>query len=162
MNCAKVRKFLPLHAGGDAPPRRAARLQAHLDGCADCRRELESLRAALARVRTAAEEEAVPGWTEAEWKTLMARAAAGRIERRRPTLLPRPRWALAVGTAGIALLAVGLLVTGVFRTVPEPARKLAAAGAAQDVLSVTLVSPDSGLQVVWVFNKNFDLKGEYE
>ena len=30
----------------------------------------------------------------------------------------------------------------------------------QDVLTMTLVSPDTGLQVVWVFNRNFDWKGE--
>jgi hypothetical protein len=30
----------------------------------------------------------------------------------------------------------------------------------QDVLTMTLVSPDTGLQVVWVFNKDFDWKGD--
>jgi hypothetical protein len=30
----------------------------------------------------------------------------------------------------------------------------------QDVLTMTLVSPDTGLQVVWVFNRNFDWKGD--
>lgn len=36
----------------------------------------------------------------------------------------------------------------------------APASPAQDVISMTLVSPDTGLQVVWVFNRNFDWKGE--
>lgn len=161
MNCARVRKLLPLHAGGDLPPRRAARLEAHIEGCADCRRELESLKTARARLREAAAAEPLPGWSEAEWKALMVRAAAGRIERRPWAIWARPRLALAASTVGAALLAVALLVTGVFRTVPATAPGLAA-GAAQDVLSVTLVSPDTGLQVVWVFNKNFDLKGEFE
>jgi len=162
MNCARVRKLLPLHAGGDLPPRRAARLQAHLDGCADCRRELESFRTARAEVRAAAAAEPLPGWSEAEWKALMVRATAGRIERGRPALAARPRWALAAGTLGVALIAVAILVTGVFKTGPAPAPELSASAAAQDVVSVTLVSPDSGLQVVWVFNKNFNLKGEFE
>lgn len=161
MNCRKVRKFLPLHAGGDLPPRRAARLEVHLGGCADCRQELESLKAARARLREAAAAEPLPGWSEAEWKALMARATAARIERRPRALVTRPKWALAAGTVGVALLAVALLVTGVFKTAPAPAPGLAGGGV-QDVLSVTLVSPDTGLQVVWVFNRNFDLKGEYE
>jgi len=161
MTCAKVRKHLALHAGGDLAPRRAARLEAHLVGCADCRRELQSLRAARARVRAAAAAKQVPGWSEAEWKALMVRATAGRIESRAPTFLARPRWALAAGTVGVALIAVAVLVTGVFKTVPAPGPELASA-TAQDVVSVTLVSPDTGLQVVWVFNKNFDLKGEFE
>jgi hypothetical protein len=32
--------------------------------------------------------------------------------------------------------------------------------ASQDTVTVKLVSPDSGLQIVWVLNKNFDWKGE--
>jgi len=160
MTCARIRRLLPLHAGGDLTPRRAARVEAHLDACADCRRELESLRAARARVREAAAAEKVPGWSEAEWKALMVRATAARVERPLPTAAARPRWALAAGTVGIALVVVALLVTGIFRTSPAP--KVASAPAAQDVVSVTLVSPDTGLQVVWVFNKNFDLKGEFE
>lgn len=36
----------------------------------------------------------------------------------------------------------------------------APASPAQDVISMTLVSPDTGLQVVWVFNRNFDWKGD--
>jgi len=38
----------------------------------------------------------------------------------------------------------------------------AAAEAGQDVLSVTMVSRESGLQVVWFFDKNFDWKGDLE
>jgi anti-sigma factor RsiW len=159
MTCVKVRKLLPLHAGGDLPPRRAARLEVHLEDCSDCRRELESLRAARARVRAAAAAEQAPGWSEAEWKVLMVRATAARGESRRPAAAAKPRWALAAGTVGVALVVVALLVTGIFRTSPAPQ---VASAAAQDVLSVTLVSPETGLQVVWVFNKNFDLKGEYE
>jgi len=36
----------------------------------------------------------------------------------------------------------------------------APATGAQDVVSVTMVSQETGLQVVWFFNKNFDWKGE--
>jgi hypothetical protein len=38
----------------------------------------------------------------------------------------------------------------------------AAAEAGQDVLSVTMVSQESGLQVVWFFDKNFEWKGDLE
>ncbi len=44
----------------------------------------------------------------------------------------------------------------------ERAKKLEAAGAgsAQDVVTVKLVSPETGLQIVWVLNRNFEWKGE--
>jgi hypothetical protein len=32
----------------------------------------------------------------------------------------------------------------------------------QDRVSVTLVSPESGLHVIWFLDKNFDYKGEQE
>jgi len=42
-----------------------------------------------------------------------------------------------------------------------PLRKTPAKGTArQDVLSVTMVSKESGLQVVWFFNRNFEWKGD--
>jgi hypothetical protein len=41
---------------------------------------------------------------------------------------------------------------------PKSAAPLPAGG--QDVLSVTLVTKDSGLQVVWFFDKNFEWKGD--
>ena len=44
----------------------------------------------------------------------------------------------------------------------ERAPETAAAGEApgQDEVTVKLVSPDTGLQIVWVLNKNFEWKGE--
>ncbi len=44
----------------------------------------------------------------------------------------------------------------------ERAKKLEAAGtaSAQDVVTVKLVSPETGLQIVWVLNRNFEWKGE--
>ncbi len=42
-----------------------------------------------------------------------------------------------------------------------PPQKTPARGTAgQDVLSVTMVSKESGLQVVWFFNRNFEWKGD--
>lgn len=54
--------------------------------------------------------------------------------------------------------------------VPKPARSVARARTSaapreevsQDAVTVKLVSPDSGLQIVWVLNKNFNWKGENE
>ncbi len=32
----------------------------------------------------------------------------------------------------------------------------------QDVVSVTMVSQETGLQIVWFFDKNFDYEGEQQ
>jgi hypothetical protein len=77
-----------------------------------------------------------------------------------------PGWA-AASAAGVL---IGFVILSVlFRgSVPGPARTaspavppaLADAGRAQDVVSLTMVSPETGLQIVWFLDKNFDYKGE--
>jgi hypothetical protein len=45
MNCSKFETDIALYAGGDLPPGRIARVEAHLGECADCRALAEELRA---------------------------------------------------------------------------------------------------------------------
>jgi len=161
---------MPLAAGGDLGPRRARAFRAHLGACPGCRNEFESLRAALGAFRAAAVGEGAPAWTEGEWKALMARATAGGREEReakdgagRPAVWPR--WAAA---SALGLLMGFVVLSVLFRTPgPGPERTTANATLAgqaaepkeQDVVSVTMVSQETGLQVVWFFDKTFDYEG---
>ncbi len=156
MNCRKVRRLLPLMAGGDLPARKERRLQAHLEGCALCRGELEEYRLALGRVKTAARAEGAGDWSEAEWKALMARVTGTRLGKDRAPVRFRPRWALAPGLAAVAVLA--FLVVRITNTGFKPEGAPPASG--PDVVSVTMVSQETGRKVVWFFNKNFDWKGD--
>jgi anti-sigma factor RsiW len=171
MTCCKVRKLMPLFAGDDLGPRRTRAVRSHIDACPACRRELEELREALARIKAAAKEEAFPDWSEGEWKALMVRATGetARLrkgERNAGLRVAWPGWA-AASAAGVL---IGFVILSVlFRgSVPGPARTaspavppaLADAGRAQDVVSLTMVSPETGLQIVWFLDKNFDYKGE--
>ena len=90
MTCRKVRKVLPLMAGGDLAGRKAVKVEAHLAVCASCRRELEEYWGALGRVRAAARAEGAGEWSEAEWLALMARVAGGRPGRNVLSPLPSP------------------------------------------------------------------------
>lgn len=171
MTCRKVRKLIPLAAGDDLRPRPAAAVRAHVAACPACRAELESFRAALAGIRSVAKAEgAAADWTEHEWNALMARATA---EARRAGQAPvpqarpafRPRWAAASALGAL----IGLAVLGVLFRGPSPrpdtaagsAKTLVAAGTGeQDKLTMTMVSPETGLQIVWILDKNFDWKGD--
>lgn len=170
MTCRKARKLMPLAAGDDLGPRRTRAFRAHVEACPGCRKELETLRAAIGAFRTAAREEGVPDWTEGEWKALMARATSGGKDGREakenvggPAAWPRLAAASALG-ALLGLVVLSVLFRG---PVPGPGRTPAAAslelGTAaereQDVVSVTMVSQDTGLQVVWFFDKKFDYEG---
>jgi hypothetical protein len=156
MTCRKVRKALPLLAGGDLPAGKEQKLLAHVGGCALCREELEEYRSALGRVRAAARAEGAGDWSEADWKTFMARVTEAQPEKRRMPFGVRPRWALASGFAALLVLAV--LAIRVADNGAGPGGAAPARGT--DVLSVTMVSRETGLKVVWFFNKNFDWKGD--
>lgn len=152
MTCPKARLLMPLAAGDDLGPRRARAFRAHVEACPACRKELEALRAALGAFRTAAREEGVPGWTEGEWKALMVRATGQ--GRALPGRLPR--WAAAAAMGAL----LGLVVLSVlFRTPGTMPERTTAASREQDVVSVTMVSQETGLQVVWFFDKTFDYEG---
>jgi hypothetical protein len=170
MTCRKALKLMPLAAGDDLGPRKARAFRAHLEACPGCRKELEALRAALRALRTAAKDEGVPDWAEGEWKALMARATVGTRDRGAEgrghrARVPWPRWAAASAMGAI----LGLVVLSVLlkSPVPGPGRTTANAGLSleaaaprkQDVVSVTMVSRETGLQIVWFFDKNFHYEG---
>lgn len=166
MTCRKIRLLMPLFAGDDLGPRRTQAVRAHVDACPACRRELEELRAALVRFKAAATDESVPAWSEGEWRALMVRATGGAPrggEKRRAwdgrVILPRWAGASVLGALiGLAVLSVLFRGPG-----PGPAERpeplLADAGRAQDVVSMTMVSQETGLQIVWFLDKNFDYEG---
>jgi len=167
MTCRRARKLMPLFAGGDLRPRLTAAVREHLDSCPSCWRELREYRLALAQVKAAAKEEGIPEWSDGEWLALMDRVRPAARETEPAVVFTRPRWAAASvlgAVIGLAVLSV-LLRDG--RPGPRPdsgaaATAVAEADRGQDVISVTMVSPESGLQVVWFLDKNFDWKGDKE
>ena len=172
MTCRKVRKLMPLFAGDDLRPRLARAVRAHIDACPGCRAELEGFRAALAEAKAAARAASVPEWGGSEWNVLMARVAAeakgtGKAPAGAGMRVPRPSWAAASALGAV----IGLAVLSVLLRGPSPRPNAATAtegtliaseNPRQDRISITMVSPETGLQVVWFLDKNFDYKGEQE
>ncbi len=182
MTCRRTRRLLPLFAGGDLPERRARRVQIHVETCADCRRELEEYQRAVRVVADAVRVTPAGDWTPGEWRAVMDRVAKEKREPRdRAAAAPAPasKWVPAFASAAtvVVVVAISLLLKdspiktagtqpGPGMTNQQSASKKGGPAAAaqdsskQDVLTMTLVSPDTGLQVVWVFNRDFDWKGE--
>ncbi len=188
MNCRRAKRLMPLHAGNDLSARRMRQVGGHLDSCPACRRELEEYRRALGTVRSAARAEDAPDWSDGEWRAVVARAVEGgrggrdrRAAVRGPVL--RPRWAVAAGAAAALVVAAVMLVwrntgmrpgpavasraagehgLGLSATAPRAGEQRTGSVVEQDVVSVTLVSQETGLQVVWFFRKDFEWKGDQE
>lgn len=171
MMCRRVRKLIPLAAGDDLRPGDGARFLAHIERCPACRKELEAFGADLAGIRAAARDEGVEDWSEGEWRAVVARVAA---EAKRsapgrgasPSPERRLSWAVAA-TAGalFGLVIMGVLIKGTPLRRPVSSGPTIAAGPSrpeQDRVTITMVSPESGLQVVWILDKNFDWKGDHE
>jgi predicted anti-sigma-YlaC factor YlaD len=160
MRCGKARKLIPLLAGGDLPVRRAAQTAAHIERCAGCRRHFEETASALARLRAEATQTA-PRWKPGEFESLVASAVSrAAAERRRPFLLrPAPAAALVM----LAVLLTFALFDRAFRR-PAPPVIGPGAGSAEarpkQVISMVLVSPETGLQVTWFLDSDFEWKGE--
>ena len=156
MTCRKAKKLLPLYAGADLRPRSTAAVRAHVDACPDCWKELGEYRESLAQLKAAANAESVPDWSEGEWRALAARFKPAAPGEKRPAFLAQPRWA-AASVLGVFL---GLAVLAMlFKDGNLGPRKTSPAGE-PSVVSLTLVSQETGLQVVWFLDKNFEWKGD--
>lgn len=98
MTCESVRPNLWLYESGETSPRLAEEVRAHLETCAACRKELESLRRLSQALKASA-----PARTEADWDRLQ-RDILRRIDERADR--PRVAWPrLAPAFAALLLLA---------------------------------------------------------
>jgi len=172
MTCRRVRKLMPLFVGDDLRPGLAAAVRGHIDACPGCRAEFEAFRADMAGIKTAAKAEGAGGWTDGEWNSLVARVTAGtravgEVSGRAGAHILRPNWA----AASVVGAAIGLAVLSVLFRGPsvkpggisdKGLATIASGRSPQDQVAITMVSPETGLQVVWILDKNFDWKGDQE
>jgi predicted anti-sigma-YlaC factor YlaD len=156
MTCRKAKKLMPLYTGDDLRPRLQAAVRAHVDSCPSCRKELVEYLESLSRLKAAVKAESVPEWSEGEWRVLAARFRPADPGEKRPAFFARPRWAAASVLGAFLGLTV---LTMLFKDGNLGPRKTSSAGE-PSVVSLTLVSQETGLQVVWFLDKNFEWKGD--
>ena len=156
MTCRKAKKLIPLYAGDDLRTRLMTAVRAHVDSCPACWKELEEYRESMSRLKAAAKAESVPDWSEGEWRALTDRFRPAAPGEKRPAFLARPRWAAASVLGAFLGLTV---LTMLFKDGNLGPRKTSSADE-PSVVSLTLVSQETGLQVVWFLDKNFEWKGD--
>jgi hypothetical protein len=102
MNCAEVLNLAPLYLAGELEPGRADELDAHVNGCASCARELGQQKAFDAMLRESVLAEEVDSSRVERNVRLVVRQSAGPV-------FPR-RWVFAVaGLAAVLLLTIFLM-----------------------------------------------------
>jgi hypothetical protein len=169
MNCKKTRRLLPLLAGSDLPQSRISAVKAHLEKCRKCRIEYDAYLLTLEKTKEWLEE-VRQDWNEREWQEAVRRATEKK-EQKVFSLAPWPfkkAWAYAMMAVFAFLLSLFVIRPSFIKQKME-AETGAIAGlrqepervkeeSRQDVISMTLVSHETGLRIVWFFNKNFELE----
>lgn len=175
MRCRKIIKQLPLLAGEEFPPEKAREIHAHLDDCLRCRKEYEAYRHAVktARAWMASERRDLP---EEDWHRMIQQAVQeASVHETRP-IAPLVPWpfsrAWAVVLMAFIVLAGALMVIrpsllqdirhtaqAVLRLQEREEPGMPVLGE-QDVIAMTLVSKEAGVEIKWIFNKHFDLREE--
>jgi hypothetical protein len=169
MRCHKIRRLLPLLAGSELPERDIPGVKSHLEGCPRCQEEYEEFVRLVQETRRWLQEEKAE-WEERDWqKTIQAAVGEGSPPRKHLELWPfRKGWAYAF-MAGVMFLVMTLVVRppfvkhiGLSPRYPDAGEVEVLSGSGsqmeQDMVSMTMVSKETGLQIVWIFNKNFDLE----
>ncbi len=162
MKCKKVCRLLPLLAGSDLPARESEEVKAHLQMCPSCQKEYESYLLSFRKTKEWLER-SQEDWREEEWKGLIRKAIQG--EELVPSLRPRWRfkraWAYALMAGAAVILSLFILRPSIFRDKTGwAAKEEADLAIQQESVSMTMVSQETGLKIVWFFNKNFELKEE--
>jgi len=171
VNCKKVRRLLPLMAGSEIPKYKILALKTHLEECPKCRQEYDSYNLSLEKTKEWLAKDR-KDWEDNEWKQALRRA----IKDKKPEVSPPVSWPFkkvwAYSFIGMLVVALTLLFiirpsitqknmglgsekftqeqAQLFRRSPEESE--------QEVVSMTLVSKETGLKIVWFLNKNFELE----
>ena len=156
MNCKKIRRLLPLMMGPEIPHSKAAAVNAHLEKCPECRREYDVYILSLEKTKEWLKEDS-KDWEDWEWQA----ALQGVNKDKAPKALPLVPWPFQKVWA-YALMAVCVVVLTLFVVKPSFIEEGTGAGermlAQQEVIPMTIISKETGLKIVWFFNKNFELK----
>ena len=171
MNCKKVRCLLTLVAGSEIPQSKILSLKAHLEKCPECRQEYDSYILSLEKTKEWLAKDR-KDWEESDWQRTLQRA----LKDKKPEVSSFVPWpfkkAWAYSLMGVLTVALTLLFiirpsiipkkmglgsekfteeqVQLFRSSPEESK--------QEVVSMTIVSKETGLKIVWFLNKNFELE----
>jgi len=163
MNCKKVKKKLPLFIGSDLSPEWMLKLSDHLESCSRCRREYEKY-VKSREVLTEWLQEVGPVWNEFEWINTVKKAVRPEI-RNRAVFAPWPFkkiWAYAF----MALAAFVLSLVFIFPVLRRSKEGMEFSPyffgsfekGKQDIVTMTIVSKETGTKIVWFFDKNFQME----
>jgi hypothetical protein len=159
MRCKRTKKYLPLYVGKDLTPKKEEAARLHLDTCCECQKEHEAFSQSIKTAKEGLGESTV-AWGEGEWRRTFQNAMTEK-SKSFPGFAPWPfkkGWAFAV-MAAVTVAVVFFVTRPLYLGVEDfPGQAVISESHPQNVVSMTMVSKDTGLKVVWILNKNFNLE----
>ena len=172
MKCKKVQRYLPLVVSSDISKSKISEVKAHMEKCPECRYEYDSYILSLGKTKEWLVKER-EDWKDREWQQIVKKA----IVDKGPEVLPfapwpfRKSWAYVMMAVFTVVFTFFVIRPGFYKEGVIPGTRMVAESQAklfesfkdkpeQDIISMTMVSKDTGLKIVWFFNKNFDLEDE--
>lgn len=170
MNCAKVRKHLSLYVGGELSSKKAKAVKHHLEICSECQSECASVTRSIRTAREWLNEHRVV-WDETEWNQRIQNGMSRKVKSL-SDFAPRPfkkGWAFVALGAILAVLIFFVTRLPILDVKDFPEKTLLSKRLAkqeknmmspspQEVVSMTMVSKETGLKIVWILDKNFNLE----
>ncbi len=162
--------MLPLLVGLDLSRKKISEIKAHLGTWSECQEEYQSYVLSLDKTMEWLAQERMD-WRDQEWQSAIRGAIEEQPARFSP-LMPWPfkkSWAYAV--MAVLIVVLTLFVVRPYRydfddrretmTISREIPSVASMDKAQQkVVSMTLVSRETGLKIAWFFNKDFDFEEE--
>ncbi len=169
MRCRKIQRLLPLLAGSELPESQVSTVESHLNRCPLCQEEYEKYVLLVQETRKWLAEDRLE-WEEGEWQKAVRKALTGELPKQ-TSMVPWPfpkAWAFALMAGALLLITTLVVRPPVVEKIGLQPRYMDMAKMdsleesegedQQEVVSMTMVSRETGLKIVWFFNKNFDLE----
>ena len=106
MSCKLTQSYVPGYLDGELDLVRKIEMEQHLESCADCARELESLRALRVALRRSSLAYSAPAGLRGQIVSALRSAAPGEKHERRGAWLAFPVWQWATAVAVLAVVSV--------------------------------------------------------
>ncbi len=159
MKCRKFARLLPLFAGSDLQEKTRKKVQLHLQDCRRCQQEFTEYQSILQETR---------GWLaqerrdlkETEWKR-MVQSAVKKAEEKRRWLVPWPfkrEWAFVLMSVSAILISLFVLHPSLVKDNMRRIPIFSAVESQPKIVSMQLVSKETGLKINWFFHKDLKLE----
>ncbi len=159
MKCRKVARLIPLFAGSDLQAKTREKVQRHLQDCSRCQQEYIEYQSILQRTRGWLAQER-KDWKETEWKK-MVQSAVEKAEEKRSWLVPWPfkrGWAFVLMFVSAILFSFLVLHPSFVKDKIRRAPIVSAMEPPTQIVSMQLVSKETGLKINWFFHKDLKLE----